>query len=106
MFCPNCGNQVDDRAVVCVRCGCSLNGNGMNNFNNGVDPYDAPSTGMGILGFFIPIVGLILFLMWRPTQPQKAKSAGIGALIGFIVNIVFTIIYIIVFGFMFVGMNL
>ena len=46
---------------------------------------DAPSGGMTALGFFFPIVGLILYLVWKDQTPLKAKSAGKGALIGVIV---------------------
>jgi len=53
---------------------------------------DAPSAGFAVLGFFIPIVGLILWLVWKDNTPLKAKSAGKGALIGFIVSIVLTIL--------------
>lgn len=42
---------------------------------------DSGSAGWGVLGFFIPIVGLILFLVWKDTKPKSAKAAGIGALI-------------------------
>lgn len=74
--------------------------NDMNNFdpNNNpqpvksVDPSDAPSFGFAILGFLIPLVGLILYLVWKDTTPQKAKSCGKGALIGVIVSVVFSII--------------
>lgn len=41
--------------------------------------------GYGLLGFCIPIVGLVLFLVWKDEQPQNAKYAGIGALISAIV---------------------
>ena len=46
---------------------------------------DAPSGGMTALGFFFPIVGLILYLVWKDQTPLKAHSAGKGALIGVIV---------------------
>ena len=46
---------------------------------------DAPSGGMTALGFFFPIVGLILYLVWKVQTPLKAHSAGKGALIGVIV---------------------
>ena len=46
---------------------------------------DAPPSGMTALGFFFPIVGLILYLVWKDQTPLKAKSAGKGALIGIIV---------------------
>ena len=44
------------------------------------------------MGFFIPIVGLILFLIYEGKNPKRAKSAGKGALIGFITEIVLSII--------------
>lgn len=56
---------------------------------------DSGSAGWGVLGFFIPLIGLILFLVWRDTKPKSAKSAGIGALIGVIAYVVFVIIYIV-----------
>ena len=87
-FCSKCGKEVHDDAVICTHCGCSIAGG-----NPVVDAQDAPSMGFAVLGFFIPLVGLILYLMWHNTKPKKAASAGKGALIGFIVNIVFSIIY-------------
>lgn len=49
---------------------------------------DAPSTGFAILCFCFPIVGLILYCVWRETLPQRAKSAGIGGLLGFVIGAV------------------
>ncbi|HIT13098.1 MAG TPA: hypothetical protein IAB54_02975 [Candidatus Scatomonas merdigallinarum] len=40
---------------------------------------------MTALDFFFPIVGLILYLVWKDQTPLKAHSAGKGALIGVIV---------------------
>ncbi len=34
----------------------------------------------GLLGFFVPFVGIILFCVWIKTKPKEAKAAGIGAL--------------------------
>ena len=48
--------------------------------------------GWALLGFFIPLAGLILFLCWKKKQPGKARSAGRGALIGFITSIVLTVL--------------
>lgn len=31
MFCPNCGNRVNDDASFCVKCGCKLNPSGIKN---------------------------------------------------------------------------
>lgn len=35
----------------------------------------------GVLGCCIPVVGLILFLVWKDQKPKTAKAAGIGALV-------------------------
>lgn len=35
----------------------------------------------GILGCCIPVVGLILWLVWKDSKPNTAKAAGIGALV-------------------------
>ena len=54
--------------------------------------YDAPSGGYAVLGFFIPIVGLILYLVWKDETPLRAKSAGKGALIGVITGVVLSVV--------------
>jgi uncharacterized membrane protein YvbJ len=58
--------------------------------NNG----DKSSIGFAILSFFIPLVGLILFLVWKKDTPMKAKSCGKGALIGFILSVVQVIFFV------------
>ena len=46
----------------------------------------------GLLGCCIPIVGLILFLVWKDTKPKTAKAAGIGALVCVVVYVVFYVL--------------
>lgn len=100
MFCKKCGKEILDDAVICVHCGCSTQDAQTIVANAG----DAPSTGMAILGFFIPLVGLIIWAINKDTKPLMAKSAGKGALIGFIVSVVFSIIYGAIVGSMIGGM--
>ncbi|MDH6458707.1 ABC-type multidrug transport system permease subunit [Fusobacterium sp. PH5-7] len=50
----------------------------------------------GFLGFFIPIVGFILWLVWRDEKPKTAKSLGIGALVGVIIGFIFIVIYFLI----------
>ena len=45
-----------------------------------------------VLSFLIPIVGLVLFLVWKDSEPEKAKACGKWALIGFVVSFVLGII--------------
>ena len=54
--------------------------------------YDSGSIGWGFLGCCIPLVGLILFLVWKDNKPRSAKAAGIGALIGVILIVLLNII--------------
>lgn len=84
MYCKNCGQQIDDRAYVCPYCKTYT--------HESYGTSDAPSAGFAVLGFFIPIVGLILYLVYENKQPMRAKSAGKGALIGFIVQVVAAVV--------------
>ena len=54
--------------------------------------------GWGVLGFFIPLVGLILFLVWMKDKKRASKAAGIGALIGVGVGLILSIILVALFG--------
>ena len=90
MYCKNCGKIIDDSATYCSNCGTKFD----NNIN---ETDDRSSFGVAILGFFIPIVGLILFLIYEGKKPKRAKSAGKGALIGFITKVVLSIILVILY---------
>lgn len=46
----------------------------------------------GLLGCCIPVVGLVLFLVWKDTKPKTAKAAGIGALVSVILLVVWYIL--------------
>lgn len=52
----------------------------------------------GLLGCCIPIVGLILFLVWKDSKPKTAKAAGIGALVSVILAILYYIIMFVIIG--------
>ncbi len=103
--CPECKKEVSDRAGACPSCGYPISQNisqtqysndqSTNAYNyqsNHERNYNKedlePSTGYAILGFFIPIVGLILYLVWKSEKPGPSKSAGTGALIGFIIGFI------------------
>ncbi len=83
MFCPKCGKQVDDRAVICVGCGQPL---------KAVTETGRVSAGWWWLGFFLPMIGFILWIVWTGEQPQKAKRVGIGALVGVIVTVLLAVL--------------
>lgn len=90
MYCSYCGQEIDDKAAVCVHCGRSVKA------ASSPEKTDGSSAGLAVLGFFIPIVGLILYLVMEKDQPLRAKSAGKGALIGFITDCVVSLVSAIV----------
>ena len=49
----------------------------------------------GLLGCCVPIVGLVLFLVWKDTKPKTAKAAGIGALVAVGIAAVYYLIVLI-----------
>ena len=52
-------------------------------------PLEEGSYWWGLLGFFIPIAGLVLFLVWRTSLPKSSRGAGIGALAAVIIKLLF-----------------
>ena len=102
MNCPQCGAAIADGATFCPSCGAAMPVAQQPSPYAQPTPYaqapapapveDKGSIGWGILGFLIPIVGLILFLVWRNKKPNSAKVAGIGAIIGFVVNLIITFV--------------
>lgn len=45
-----------------------------------VDEKQKGSNWWSVLGFISPMVGLILFLVWKTSYPKSSKAAGRGAL--------------------------
>jgi predicted amidophosphoribosyltransferase len=87
-FCSHCGNEILPQTAVCPHCGCAV---------ATVSETDVPSTGLNVISFFIPIVGLVLYLVHHDKAPQKAKAIGKYSLIGFCVSlllVVFASVYI------------
>ncbi len=97
-FCKVCGNEMHDSAIVCTKCGvATANYNNFNN-NQNVPGVDNGGFGWGLLACCFPVVGLILYLVWKDTKPNTAKSAGTG-LIVFLILFVLYIIALIGLGF-------
>ena len=116
-YCPNCGAQVADNAAFCGSCGTPFGSVGQNQQAYGQQAYgqqpygqqpygqqpygqpnpyamnqDVASTGMKVLCFFIPLVGLIMYFSEKGNYPNKAKSLLKMALIGWGVSIALSLI--------------
>ena len=79
--CPECGKEVSDASVNCPNCGYPIR-------KQYANEEDRPSFGIALLGFLMPVIGLVLYLVWKGEKPLKAKSAGKGALIATILWII------------------
>ena len=102
-YCKHCGAEIGEGAAFCPKCGQPQSSAPQQQMPPNWQqpqqtppsaPVDSGSIGWGVLGFCIPIVGLILFLVWKDQKPRTAKVAGMGALISVIVAVVW---YILVF---------
>lgn len=54
---------------------------------------DSGSVGWTVLGFFIPIVGLILFLVWLRSKLKNSNAAGAGCLAGILIRYVLPFVF-------------
>ena len=77
MYCKYCGKEIEEGSAFCPHCGKEQQGNagtdagaGTGAGANGAPPYgapqrpveqDAPNGGFAVLGFFFPLIGLILY---------------------------------------------
>ncbi|MFA5449543.1 MAG: zinc ribbon domain-containing protein [Clostridia bacterium] len=91
MYCKYCGKEVESDAMVCVHCGRSLK-----ECEDSIE--DSGHFGWGVLGFFVPLAGLILYILWRTEKPKNSTAAGRGALISacFIVGLFILSILVVV----------
>ena len=104
MVCKHCGTTIPDDPEVhfCTNCGSPVPGeesgptdprpaaesfrypqsfSAERRMKDSADSEDIGGCLWGLLGFCIPIAGLVLYLLWRNDRPNTAKSCGIGALI-------------------------
>jgi uncharacterized membrane protein YvbJ len=68
MFCKNCGQEIDDNADVCIHCGVATGKKGY--YGNSSDN---PSHLAGVASCCFPVVGIILYFIWKDDKPQSAS---------------------------------
>ena len=96
-YCSNCGKEIADEAVVCPACGVPV-------ATKQKQVVDDGGFLWGLLGFCVPLAGLILYLVWKTERPNTAKAAGMGALISVGIAVLYYIIMMVLLGATFGGM--
>lgn len=96
-FCSNCGNELVDEAVICPKCGVSVENkvqanNGSNDNSNGM------ATAGFILSFFVPFLGLIFSIIGskRAKETNSGKGLSIAGIIISSIAIFISIIFIVI----------
>jgi len=94
-YCTNCGGEVNQFAAHCPECGAPQNKNN----SRPVQSSNQPDNGgflWWMLGFCVPIAGLILYIIWKDERPRTAKSVGWGALWSVIFTVIIYVIYFVI----------
>ncbi len=85
-YCRNCGEEVYYKANKCPNCG-TLQNNGISQENQN----KRVACGYGILGFIVPVAGIVLYFVWKDEKPYEAHAVGLGTLIGIIISFLLAI---------------
>ena len=96
LICKYCNKEVTSGSNHCSYCGALLNDNlSTNNIPSGNNYNLVPKANifLAILSFFIPIVGVIIFIIKKDSDTKTAKASGMCALVSFILNFVCIILY-------------
>lgn len=83
-YCQRCGAEVNENAVVCVKCGCSI--------QQAKEVDNSVSAGLVILSVLIPLFGIIYWPVKAKERPKCARACGIAAIISWVVYILFVMV--------------
>lgn len=90
MYCHQCGKEVGEDMKYCPYCGTVMQNGQVYDQRE----YDAPSLLFAFVSFFIPIAGIVLYVIWRKEFPKKAASCLKGLVAGIIVEIILYIVFL------------
>ena len=80
-FCSHCGKELLDDAVICIGCGCSVDGAA----NNPITKADEVDRGLCVLSAFVPLFGILYWIIKCKDYPKKSKACGITGIVSWAV---------------------
>lgn len=87
MYCSNCRASVNENAKFCVNCGI--------NIKQTVSIDDKPNIWINLISlFYVPILGIIVYFIWRKNRPRAAKSALMFGLLNIAITVILGAIYL------------
>lgn len=103
MYCSNCGNNLNDKAVVCPQCGCIANQGAYNaafNYANSdqnrynSEKTDEPNPVLSVLAFLIPLFGIIYFFCEHKNTPFACQRYLTWSIVSIVLTLIFTIVLV------------
>ncbi len=78
-FCQHCGSEINENAIICVKCGRSVETVSERDVDNSV------SGGLVFLSIMIPLFGIIYWPVNARKRPKCAITCGISAIVSWAV---------------------
>lgn len=93
IYCQKCGHELDGHEKYCPSCGKPTQNQSyaLKSTSN-----DEGGFGWSLLGFCVPIVGLVLYLVWKDERPITARDAFRG-FIAYLIFLGFVIVVYVIF---------
>ncbi len=99
IYCQRCGHELDGHEKYCPSCGKPTE----YGFNSATKSSgDEGGFGWSLLGFCVPIVGLVLYLVWKDERPVTARDS-LRGFIAYLIFLGFAIVVYVIFAISILG---
>ena len=92
MYCGDCGKKINSNSKFCPYCGSRVASENVTVVNSNEDSVNVL---LVIASFLVPILGVVLFVIYKDKKTKTSKAYGIAALVGFISKMFFYVLYFI-----------
>ena len=93
MYCRNCGKEVNENAVVCIHCGCSIEQKKLQTKN-----VESKKTLGVVLGLFLGLIGLIIGVCCYQSDSYERETFMKGWVKGFVISIIIAVVIGVFYG--------